>query len=60
LNYIVIMEWYHTRSFPEVNKILNLIEFFYSRNYEPFDQFKLLTRDSWKDWPLDIFWKKNI
>ena len=54
------MEWYHTKSLSEVNKILNLIEFFYSRNYEPFHQLKILTRESWKDWPPDVFWKRNI
>jgi FkbM family methyltransferase len=60
---IVFMEWAHlSKQLNEMSKIIYLIDFFYTRNYEPFDftMKTILKKDSWQTWTADIVWKKKI
>jgi hypothetical protein len=60
---IVFMEWaYLAKQLNEMSKIIYLLDFFYSRNYQPFDDSMkyILQRDSWQKWTFDIVWKKKI
>jgi hypothetical protein len=60
---IVFMEWAHlSKQLNEMSKIMYLIDFFYARNYEPFDYTMktILKKDEWKTWTADIVWKKKI
>jgi FkbM family methyltransferase len=62
---VVFMEWMgknDNKIFPEV-EILELIDFFYSRNYEVRNpsNYQLLERQNWKIWPGDvIFMQKSF
>jgi FkbM family methyltransferase len=59
---IIFMEWgYLPRQKDEYHKILAMIDFLYERKYEPFDaNNRLLIRDNWKHWPMDIIWRSKI
>ena len=57
---VVFMEWFHLpKQINELNRVLAMIEFFYSRNYEPYGDDLLLQRSEWKNWTYDIVWKKK-
>jgi len=58
---IIFMEWgYLPRQKDEYHKILAMIDFLYERKYEPFDaNNRLLIRDNWKHWPMDIIWRSK-
>ena len=58
---IVFMEWHNLAKHDDTVKVMQLIEFFYSRKYEPFDVMGrvLLSRNKWSSsWPGDISWRK--
>ena len=59
---IVFMEWGHFGRREEkefLDKVLALIQFFFKRNYRPYNDGLLLEIDEWKDWSHDIVWKKD-
>jgi len=57
---VVFMEWFNlARNIGELKRVLELIEFFYRRDYKPYGEDRLLNRNEWKNWTYDIVWKKN-
>ncbi len=56
----VFMEWgFMTKQTEYEYKVLNLLDFFYEREYEPFgDNNNMLVRGEWKKWGIDVLWRK--
>ena len=54
------MEWGNLpKQTNEHDKIRAMMEFLYSRNFVPYDNFRKLDKKSWMTWPWDIIWKSK-
>ena len=57
---LIFMEWkLLPQQIESYNIIIQMIEFLYSFNLQPYGNDTLLEKDSWKFWPHDIVWKIN-
>ena len=57
---IIFMEWGNLpKQTNEHDKIRAMMEFLYSRNFVPYDNFRKLDKKSWMTWPWDIIWKSK-
>jgi hypothetical protein len=54
------MEWGNIpKQIDEYEKIVQMIDFLYSKNLAAFQNNVRLERMNWKNWPWDIVWKRE-
>lgn len=57
---IIFMEWGNLpKQVNEHTRIVAMIDFFHNRNYKAYVNDEVLVKNSWKQWPWDIVWKKK-
>ena len=57
---VIFMEWGNLpKQVNEHTRIVAMIDFFLNRNYEAYENNQILVKNSWRQWPWDIVWKKK-